>query len=320
MASDYLNFLTEQLNIDVEIVSNIPWPEVLKRTRQKEIDVIPCAAKSAERETYLSFSEPYLSFPFVIVGRKDGPFIGGIDDLEGKKISFVEKVITQDWLKQDGITIIPHVVNSPLEALKAVSIGDADAYIGNLAAITYAIEKNGLANLKIAAPTKYGNYNLHFAVRKDWPQLVSIVNKGLASMTPEQKAKIRNKWLASIRYEHGISKIDILMWVLGVTCIAAMIITWILFWNRKLNREITERKLAEQENEKLIEALKKALEDIKQLSGLLPICSNCKKIRDDKGYWNQIEGYIKAHSEAEFSHGICPDCAKILYPDFNFSD
>ncbi len=60
-----------------------------------------------------------------------------------------------------------------------------------------------------------------------------------------------------------------------------------------------------------------AKEEIKSLKGLFPICSNCKKIRDDKGYWNQIEVYIKEHSEAEFSHGICPDCAKKLYPDFN---
>jgi len=56
------------------------------------------------------------------------------------------------------------------------------------------------------------------------------------------------------------------------------------------------------------------------LGGLLPICSNCKKIRDDKGYWDQLEGYIQTHSEAQFTHGICPDCAKKLYPSYNFDD
>jgi hypothetical protein len=61
--------------------------------------------------------------------------------------------------------------------------------------------------------------------------------------------------------------------------------------------------------------LQNALSEIKQLSGLLPICASCKKIRNDRGYWEHIEGYIKEHSEAEFSHGICPDCAKKLYPD-----
>ncbi len=61
-------------------------------------------------------------------------------------------------------------------------------------------------------------------------------------------------------------------------------------------------------------ALEKALTKVKQLSGLLPICASCKNIRDDKGYWSQIELYISEHSEAEFSHGLCPDCAKTLYP------
>ncbi len=64
-----------------------------------------------------------------------------------------------------------------------------------------------------------------------------------------------------------------------------------------------------------VEELHKALEDIKTLRGIIPICANCKKIRDDKGYWNQVEVYVRKHSEAEFSHGICPDCAKKLYPD-----
>ena len=61
----------------------------------------------------------------------------------------------------------------------------------------------------------------------------------------------------------------------------------------------------------------RAVSELKILSGLLPICASCKKVRDDKGYWNQIESYLKAHTEAEFSHGICPDCAKKLYPDLD---
>ena len=81
-------------------------------------------------------------------------------------------------------------------------------------------------------------------------------------------------------------------------------------------RDITERKLAQEEREKLISKLQEALDNIKTLKGLLPICANCKKIRDDKGYWNQIEAYIRDRSDAEFSHGICPDCAKKVYSDF----
>jgi hypothetical protein len=80
--------------------------------------------------------------------------------------------------------------------------------------------------------------------------------------------------------------------------------------------DITDRKKTEEEREQLITQLEEALGEIKTLSGFLPICSSCKRIRDDKGYWNQIESYIRDHSEAEFSHGICPECAKKLYPDF----
>jgi PAS domain S-box-containing protein len=78
--------------------------------------------------------------------------------------------------------------------------------------------------------------------------------------------------------------------------------------------DITERKLAEIEKERLIGELQDALSKVKLLSGFLPICASCKKIRDDKGYWQQIEAYIHDHSEVEFSHGICPECAKKLYP------
>jgi hypothetical protein len=62
------------------------------------------------------------------------------------------------------------------------------------------------------------------------------------------------------------------------------------------------------------EALQKALNEVKTLRGILPICANCKKIRDDKGYWRQVESYISDHVEVEFSHGICPECARKLYP------
>lgn len=80
--------------------------------------------------------------------------------------------------------------------------------------------------------------------------------------------------------------------------------------------EASERKKYEREREELIEQLQKALSEIKQLSGMLPICASCKKIRTDEGYWEQIEVYIGEHSDAEFSHGICPDCAKKIYPKF----
>ena len=84
--------------------------------------------------------------------------------------------------------------------------------------------------------------------------------------------------------------------------------------NMLINEEKNER-------EKIITELKEAMSKIKTLSGMLPICASCKKIRKDDGYWQQIESYVKDHSEADFSHGICPDCAKKLYPELDlYSD
>ena len=82
-------------------------------------------------------------------------------------------------------------------------------------------------------------------------------------------------------------------------------------------QEIERRKKLEKEREKLIAELQQALSEIKTLRGFLPICANCKKIRDDEGYWQQIEKYIQDRSDAQFSHSICPECAKKLYPELN---
>jgi PAS domain S-box-containing protein len=80
--------------------------------------------------------------------------------------------------------------------------------------------------------------------------------------------------------------------------------------------DITERKRAEEERKKMIKELNETLAQVRSLSGLLPICASCKKIRDDKGNWQALETYISEHSQAEFSHSICPSCAQRLYPEF----
>jgi PAS domain S-box-containing protein len=83
--------------------------------------------------------------------------------------------------------------------------------------------------------------------------------------------------------------------------------------------DVTDRHRSEALREQLIGELQTALARVKQLSGMLPICAGCKKIRDDQGYWEQVEAYIQAHSEATFTHGLCPDCVKRLYPELHFS-
>lgn len=83
----------------------------------------------------------------------------------------------------------------------------------------------------------------------------------------------------------------------------------------RLDIEIVERKKVEKEKEALIGQLQVSLEKVNTLRGLIPICANCHSIRDDRGYYNQLEGYLEMHSGAEFTHGISPDCKKKIYPE-----
>ena len=108
-----------------------------------------------------------------------------------------------------------------------------------------------------------------------------------------------------------LSRSSALVFVIALGLLLSIII--ILFIE---NKTISKRKQVEKEREKLIAELQDAATKIKTLRGLLPICSTCKKIRDDKGYWKQIESYIRDHSEAEFTNSMCTICAKKFYPEF----
>ncbi|MFH1842182.1 MAG: hypothetical protein ABIF77_03165 [bacterium] len=132
-----------------------------------------------------------------------------------------------------------------------------------------------------------------------------------------------------------------LRYELFVFVIFGMLLTWLSIFGRFVSRlrrnlwernreiqqahatlvnEVEERKRAQEVKDEVIVELTGAQAQVKTLSGLIPICSSCKKIRDDKGFWNQIESYIHDHSEVQFSHGICPDCAAELYPEYDLQD
>lgn len=270
IAADYLQYIAAQHGISLKYAPKMSWGTILELIKNKEIDVLSCAAYTEERSTYLLFSEPHIRFPLIIISRKDGPKIGNVRDINGMRIALKENISTEATLHEKGIPVTPHYVNSPKQALKAVSLGEADIAIENLAAASYIIEQQGYTNLKIAASTDFEEYALAIAIRKDWPLFQSIINKTLASMSDQQHQEIRQRWV-SVRYEYGVTFWDILKWIGLSLLVSSVVITLIILRNRKLTKDVRERKKVEirlRESERKLSTL------LGNLPGMVYRCSN----------------------------------------------
>jgi hypothetical protein len=138
--------------------------------------------------------------------------------------------------------------------------------------------------------------------------LVLINWKLLARPTPELAGKLNSLLPLAVLVTGGLVS-GLFLLVVYLAQIAFARKRELAEANRRLRQEMEVRKKIEQQMERLIHELEEALAHIKTLSGLLPICARCKKIRDDKGYWSQIETYISQHSSAQFTHSLCPECA-----------
>jgi ABC-type sugar transport system substrate-binding protein/ABC-type amino acid transport substrate-binding protein len=244
IASDYVHFLNQKLNIEMVPIQDLSWSTVMDKARAREIDVLPCVLKTPKRSKFLWFTKPYLRFPMVILTREDAPFISGIQDFEDNKVAVVRGYATQDLLEQDYPDRKFYLANNLEQALKALSKGKVDAYVGNLASITYTTQKLRLTNLKVATTTPY-KFELAFAVRKDWPQLVNILNKSMESLSDSERTKIYNHWI-SVRFEQGIDWTPIFQLVGAIVLVSGVILIIIIRWNRALSKEVTDRKRVEE--------------------------------------------------------------------------
>jgi PAS domain S-box-containing protein len=244
IASDYVRRLNANLKINMAPVPNLSWPEVMNKARAGEIDVLPCVAKTPERSKFLLFSEPYISFPMVILTREDAPFVSGVQDFKNGKVAVVKGYVTLELLQRDHPDREFYLAKDVDGALQAVSKGKVDAFVGNLASITYTTQKLGLTNLKVAMTTPY-KYDLAFAVRKDWRELVNILNRSLESIPATEKATIHNRWI-NVRFERKTNWTLIFQIVAAIVLVGAVFFILILRWNRALSKEVAERKRTEQ--------------------------------------------------------------------------
>ena len=239
---EYLELIEKRTGIEFKHeVTDQPFAEFLESMKQRQgPDMTAVIVPTPAREQYLSFSEPYIYSPYVIFMREQDKPILDISGLAGKTLAVPRGFVVQEQLGRDYPEIRLALFDSDEKALKAVTTGQADAYIGNLTTASHIIHERGFTTLKVAAAGPFGDQVLAMGIRKDWPELTSIIDKSLASITEEEKTAIRNKYLA-IKFEEGINKAVLLKWVLIAGGAASGIVLIFVFWNRQLSREISRR-------------------------------------------------------------------------------
>jgi two-component system sensor histidine kinase/response regulator len=220
ISSEYMRIFAAQLGINWVKPQKMSWAEVQANLKNRNLDVAPLISRTPEREAYLNFTKPYLDFPYVIFNRRGTTQLRGLEDLAGKKVAAIEGYSIVKNLRQNHPQIELAFYGNVKEALRAVSIGEADAFVGSLAVGGYLIGQEGLSNLQVAAPTSYSRaYGI--GVRKDWPELVSILNKAIDTLDDELKNDIFRRW-STVKYEQHVDYT--LVWqIVGVALLVLVV-------------------------------------------------------------------------------------------------
>ncbi len=256
ITSDYVRLLNQRLGTHMQPMMGLSWTQVLEKVKNHELDVVPCISPTPERENYLLFTKPYLSFQMVIATRREAPFISGLADLNQKAVGVVEGYISHESIGRDYPDIVLKTYANVEEGLKAVNRGQIDAFVDNLASITFITNRLGLEDLKVASTTEY-TFDLTMGVRPDWPELVTILEKGFATIGKDERAQIHDRWI-NVIIERTVDW-DFLWKTIGsVAAAATALLLVILFWNRRLAREIDERKRVQTQLTKLSQAVEQS--------------------------------------------------------------
>jgi two-component sensor histidine kinase/ABC-type amino acid transport substrate-binding protein len=238
---DYLDLLSEYTGIQFEYVI-CDFALMDAKVKSGEIDmflsfIIP------ERLGYMTFTEPFMEFKQVIVARSDAPFMSGIGALKGKKMATVKGVRLYDKLLGPYPEIETVPVQTMEEMFKVVAESKADALISKTFYAGYVI--NNYPNLKIAGIADLPPEPYLYAVRKDYPELVGILNKAIAFIPKDRVDSTIQKWF-SIRLEYRANWSEILKWALVIAGAFAFILGLSFLWNRRLAREVDKRRQAEE--------------------------------------------------------------------------
>ena len=240
IAIDYLGEISARTGVEFVLERRlVPYPEALDSMLASQgPDLMPCTLRNSIR--HLEFSTPYVSTEMVIFTQRNAPFVGGIEDLHGRQVAAQKGVAAYLRGAASDHAFELLAVEQDGDGLRALATGQVDAYVGDLLIGSDEIQKLGLANIKVAAPSPLESRAFSFGIRPDWPELRSIIDKALASMTTAEHAAIRTRNLG-VRYEHGIKPSDVLRWIGLVAGAALLLVLLAVVWNRQLAWRVRTR-------------------------------------------------------------------------------
>lgn len=191
---DFIEVLNKRLG-DRLIIKAAPFRQNYDRVKNRELEALMDITQYTEREPFFNFTKPYLTIPHVLVGGKESPYFQSEKDLAGKTVALERGFYNVIHFQKNYPHVKVREYGSTVEALKAVSQGKADAYAGNRAVATYLIEKEMIPNLQFMGKLKKPASVLQIGTRKDWPELAAILDRALASITPEEERRILRMWV-----------------------------------------------------------------------------------------------------------------------------
>ncbi|KZZ43848.1 hypothetical protein A3758_04500 [Oleiphilus sp. HI0118] len=235
ISSDYWKLLEEQLGVQFEYETFIPWSEGLEAFKRKEIDIMSSFARTSSRENFTIFTDPFISMPISIFTRSDNPYVGKLENLKGRKVSVLSGSAAEEYLSESYPDLFLIGVESVSQGLEVLADKKSDALVGNLGIINYYINKHNISDIRMSGNTDF-NYDLTLGIRHDWPELALIMQKAMNSISEEQRDEVFNRWM-SVKFEHQVNY-NTIIWI---ALIALAIICFVVCWNRVLERQIRER-------------------------------------------------------------------------------
>jgi two-component system sensor histidine kinase/response regulator len=243
ISSDVTEWVAKISGIKLEPEKGLPWSEVLEDLRNGELKMISMIQPTPERAEYLDFTEPYVSYPSVILTRNDAPFITGLSGLNDVRTGVGKGYSVEEYIRKNypAVKLVPSRDSEVV--LKELSEGKTEAAVMNLAVATYIIGKLNLDNIKIATPTEF-KIDLAFGVQKGDTVLLGILQKSLNAISEDEMTAIKNRWVA-LRVNFGLDLRAILIWVVPIGFSLILIVLFVVTWGRELSVQIVERKKKE---------------------------------------------------------------------------